>query len=30
MFGRERNFVNRNPEQNLGAYARGRDAYVAG
>ena len=27
MFGRE--FVNRNPAQNLGAYARGRDAFVA-
>jgi catechol 2,3-dioxygenase-like lactoylglutathione lyase family enzyme len=29
MFGRERGFVNRNPEQNLRAYARGHDAYVA-
>ena len=29
MFGRERNFVNRNPDQNLQAYARGHDAYVA-
>jgi catechol 2,3-dioxygenase-like lactoylglutathione lyase family enzyme len=29
MFGRERRFVNRNPDQNLRAYARGRDAYVA-
>lgn len=28
MFGRERGFVNRNPEQNLRAYARGHDAYV--
>ena len=27
MFGRE--FVNRNPAQNLGGYARGRDAFVA-
>jgi hypothetical protein len=27
MFGRE--FVNRNPTQNLGGYARGRDAFVA-
>jgi len=27
MFGRE--FVNRNPSQNLGAYSRGRDAFVA-
>jgi catechol-2,3-dioxygenase len=29
MFGRERGFVNRNPVQNLQAYSRGRDAYVA-
>ena len=29
MFGRERNFVNRNPVQNLQAYSRGRDALVA-
>ena len=29
MYGRERRFVNRNPEQNIRAYARGRDAYVA-
>jgi hypothetical protein len=29
MFGRERNFVNRNPSQNLQAYSRGRDALVA-
>lgn len=29
MFGRERTFVNRNPVQNLSAYSRGRDAYVA-
>lgn len=29
MFGRERNFVNRNPSQNLQAYLRGRDALVA-
>jgi catechol 2,3-dioxygenase-like lactoylglutathione lyase family enzyme len=29
MFGRERRFVNRNPDQNLRAYARGRDAYAA-
>lgn len=29
MFGRERNFVNRNPHQNLQAYSRGRDALVA-
>lgn len=29
MFGRERNFVNRNPVQNLQAYSRGRDAFVA-
>lgn len=29
MFGRERGFVNRNPEQNLRAYSRGHDAYVA-
>ncbi len=28
MFGRERRFVNRNPEQNLRAYSRGHDAYV--
>ncbi len=28
MFGRERNFVNRNPSQNLRAYSRGRDAFV--
>jgi catechol 2,3-dioxygenase-like lactoylglutathione lyase family enzyme len=27
MFGRE--FVNRNPSQNLGGYSRGRDAFVA-
>jgi len=27
MFGRE--FVNRNPSQNLGGYIRGRDAFVA-
>jgi hypothetical protein len=29
MFGRERGFVNRNPVQNLQAYSRGRDVYVA-
>lgn len=29
MFGRERNFVNRNPVQNLQAYSRGHDALVA-
>ncbi len=29
MFGRERGFVNRNPDQNLQAYSRGRDAFVA-
>ncbi|MDH3602612.1 MAG: hypothetical protein OEU26_23610 [Candidatus Tectomicrobia bacterium] len=29
MYGRERGFVNRNPVQNLRAYSRGRDAYVA-
>jgi catechol 2,3-dioxygenase-like lactoylglutathione lyase family enzyme len=29
MFGRERNFVNRNPSQNLRDYSRGHDAFVA-
>lgn len=29
MFGRERNFVNRNAHQDLRDYSRGRDAYVA-